>query len=202
MNFQGEVVKIAEYNVSALANWVKGFDDARWCEDTSRQKIFEAHTDTQTIKLIFDADYRHTNPTSHAILQEGAALIEPIQDLVRQNYSKSVRQKKMIRKHGPGYFVRMILTRLSPGSAITPHVDTGQSLSCCHRIHVPLVSNQDCSFTVGNSKTHLSVGGVWEINNRLMHAVENKSDEARIHLIMDYVQPGEVVHDHDGLMIA
>ncbi len=202
MNFQGDAILHGEFDIADIVNWVAGLPEQIWDEDTSRQEIFEAHTDTQTVKLLFDPDYRHINPTSHPLLQECSALIEPLQEHILATYSKSLRQKKTIRKNGPGYFIRIVLTRLAANSAITPHVDDGDSLKRCHRIHVPIVSNDRCFFLVGESKIQMQSGEMWEINNRLTHAVENGGNQSRVHLIMDFVQPGEVVHDHDGPLIA
>ncbi len=202
MNFQSDAVPLGDFDISRLAAWVASFNEERWQDDTSRQEIFEAHTDTQTIKLLFDPDYRHTNPTSHPTLRECASLIEPLQAHIVSTYSKSLRQKKVIKKHGPGYFIRIVLTRLAVNSKITPHVDDGDSLKRCHRIHIPIITNKECFFYAGESKIQMRAGAMWEINNRLTHAVENGGSRPRVHLIMDFVQPGEVVYDHDGPLTA
>ncbi|RME98570.1 MAG: hypothetical protein D6773_14225, partial [Alphaproteobacteria bacterium] len=112
------------------------------------------------------------------------------------------RQRRVIDRHGPGYFIRMILTRLQPRASITPHVDDGYSLKRCHRIHVPVLTTPDCTFTVGATTMNMRAGEMWEINNRAIHAVDNASDAPRVHLIMDYVQPGETVFDVEGPLTA
>ncbi len=202
MNFEGDAIKHGEFDISELIDRIAGFAEDRWCEDTSRQEKFEAHTDTQTIKLLFDPDYRHTNPTEHPALQEFASLIEPLHSHIVATFGKTMRQRKLIRKNGPGYFIRIVLTRLAANSEITRHVDDGESLKLCHRIHVPIITNEECFFCVGESRIHMRAGEMWEINNRLVHYVENGGDQARVHLIQDFVQPGENVFDHDGPMIA
>lgn len=202
MNFEGDAIKHGKFDISELRERVAGFAEDEWQEDTSRQERFEAHTDTQTIKLLFDPDYRHTNPTAHPPLQEFASLIEPLHSHIFATFSKTMRQRKLIRKNGPGYFIRIVLTRLAANSKITPHVDDGESLRLCHRIHVPIITNEDCFFCVGESRIHMRAGEMWEINNRLVHHVENGGDHARVHLIQDFVQPGENVFDHDGPMVA
>jgi hypothetical protein len=94
------------------------------------------------------------------------------------------------------------MTRLAPGGRITPHSDGGYSLARCHRIHVPILSNPDCRFRVGDTTLVMKPGEVWEINNRLTHAVENDGAAARVHLILDWVQPGETILDRDGTLVA
>jgi hypothetical protein len=50
---------------------------------------------------------------------------------------------------------------------------------------------------------HFAPGEIWEINNRKYHAVRNLGEEARVHLILDYVVPGEEIQDPtEGLVVA
>jgi len=202
VNFQGELNLLGHVPVEPLQAAVSAFDEARWSEDQSRQKRFDAHSSTSTVKLIFDADYRHRDPTVHPAFGELRSLIEPAIALIRTTYSQTMRQRRWIARHGEGYFIRMILTRLAPKAIIKPHADGGHSLSRCHRIHLPILSNPNCHFQVGGTTLVMKPGEVWEINNRLTHAVSNDGDEPRVHLILDYVQPGETVLDHDGALVA
>ena len=202
MNFAGEIASLGEIDIAPLQAAVAALDEARWHDDETRQKLFEAHASTNTIKLVFDADYRHHAPTVHPAFGEFAPVIDPILQTVRAHYARTLRQRRWIARHGAGYFVRVILTRLQPGGQITPHADGGYSLSRCHRIHVPVHSNDDCRFQVGDTQVAMKPGAIWEINNRLVHAVSNEGATARVHLILDFVQPGESVLDRDGTLVA
>jgi len=202
MNFKDDFNFLGRVDISPLQKRVAALSDEDWSEDQARQEKFEAHTDTQTIKLLFDADYRHQDPTPHPALDEFRPVIKPLLHHVEENYNKTLRQRKIIAKFGPGYFIRIILTRLAPHSQITQHVDDGHSLKCCHRIHMPVITNEKCVFHVGASSKTLRAGELWEINNRRVHAVGNDGDAARVHLIMDYVQPGERVFDIEGPLTA
>ena len=202
MHFASDVVKLGSFDVSALRTTILGLDDAVWQADPSRQKVFDAHTSTQTLKLIADADFRHTDPTVHPSFRLFEPMLEPFMQHIRSFYLQSLRQRSVAEKHGPGYFIRALLTRLGPGTEITQHVDDGYSLKRCHRIHVPIITSRETIFRVGDTRFHMAQGEMWEINNRRIHAVTNGGDVARIHLIMDYVQPGEVVFDLDGPLTA
>jgi quercetin dioxygenase-like cupin family protein len=199
MNFKDDAVRLGTFDITDLRARVMALTDEDWSADTSRQHTFDAHTRTQTIKLIFDADYRHTDPTVHAAFAEFAPLIAPFMAHIRGYYLQSLRQRRVAEKHGPGYFIRAILTRLAAAAVITPHADDGHSLRRCHRIHVPIVTHPQCLFTVGDLTWNMPAGEMWEINNRRVHAVRNDSDAPRIHLILDYVQPGETVFDIEPL---
>jgi len=199
MNFKDDAVKLGTFDITALRDQVTALTEADWTADTSRQQAFDAHTRTQAIKLIFDADYRHTDPTVHAGFAVFEPTLRPLMDYVRVWYLQSLRQRRIAEKHGPGYFIRIILTRLAPQAEITPHADDGHSLKRCHRIHMPVITNSDCLFTVGGLTWNMPAGELWEINNRRVHAVRNGGSTARVHLIMDYVQPGETVFDIEPL---
>jgi hypothetical protein len=202
MNFAGEIVSLGRVDIAPLRAAVAALDEARWHEDESRQQLFDAHASTATIKLIFDADYRHTQPTVWPAFAQFEPVVAPILALVRDSYARTLRQRRWIARHGEGYFVRAILTRLPPGGRIKPHADGGYSLARCHRVHVPVESSAACTFQVGGTSVAMQPGEVWEINNRLTHAVSNDGDAPRIHLILDFVQPGETVLDHDGALVA
>ena len=94
-------------------------------------------------------------------------------------------------QYGLGYFVRATLVRLNAGGSISQHQDNNFSLTHSHRVHVPVITNDDVTFTVGSESINMRPGEVIEINNRRLHSVENNGSEHRVHLILDYVLPGE-----------
>jgi len=202
MNFAQDAVKLGAFDVTSLRTAVLALDDDAWNADSSRQQVFDAHTATQTLKLIADADFRHTGPTVHPAFHAFEPMIQPLMAHVRPFYLQTLRQRSVAEKQGPGYFIRALLTRLPAGAEIRPHIDDGYSLKRCHRIHVPIVTTPRTLFRVGETRFHMAEGEMWEINNRRLHAVSNGGDTARIHLIMDYVQPGETVFDLDGPLTA
>jgi len=82
------------------------------------------------------------------------------------------------------------LVKLTAKKSIRPHVDVvGFSLVVCRRIHIPIETNDECYFTVGDDKRNLKVGELWEINNdKKEHSVNNFGDTDRIHLIVDWIE--------------
>ncbi len=97
-----------------------------------------------------------------------------------------------------GFIVRLLLAKLLAGGKIPHHTDAGYSLLNCHRVHMPIITNDEVDFVVGGEKKNMQVGEFWEINNGSDHAVENRGDEDRIHIIIDWMpnyagQPEEEV---------
>ena len=57
----------------------------------------------------------------------------------------------------------------------------------CHRIHIPIVTNEKSIFFVNGEEKNMRGGEIWEIDNEAVHMVENRSDADRIHLIVDWM---------------
>ena len=62
-----------------------------------------------------------------------------------------------------------------------------------HRIHLPLVTNDGDKYVVGDPTRYLLPGELWEIDNRHRHSVRSNGTEGRVHMIMDFVLPGEKI---------
>ena len=81
---------------------------------------------------------------------------------------------------------RVMVTRLPPGKAITPHRDVlGKYANFYTRYHVPLQSDVGCVFSCGEENVHMQAGEVWWFNGHLDHAVTNNSARDRLNLIID-----------------
>jgi quercetin dioxygenase-like cupin family protein len=195
MHFDGLCRQIGTVDPQPLARAVQGFGEDAWHEWDERQRTFRVHQDTQTIPLLYDNDMRHTGPTRWPRLAAIEPAMEPVMQAIRAYYGRTASSDE-------GYFIRIILTRLSPGTVIKPHRDQGESLMRAHRCHVPITTNPLVDFYLGEQKFHFEAGEIWEINNRARHAVGNRSDEGRVHLILDYVVPGERVDDPEGAVVA
>lgn len=189
MHFEGEFRHVGSIDPGPLRQAVEAMGDEAWLEYVRRQERFEAHRKTQTIPLIYDEDMRHEAPTVWPRYQALESAMRPFMDLIREANSACVT---------PGqdpYFIRAILTKLAPESVILPHRDKGYSLFRSHRYHIALKTNEKVDFGINQKIQHFAPGEIWEINNRAFHAVRNLSDEPRIHLILDYVVPGEPIDD-------
>ena len=83
---------------------------------------------------------------------------------------------------------------INPGEKIKPHRDNGDGLKGKHwflgsskRIHVPLITNENCIMFCGGKQQHLPVGTVYEFHNNLQHWVENNGATPRAHFVLDLV---------------
>ena len=191
MNFKGNFIKIAKVECALLKHRVGALTSQDWLQDAWRQQEYAVHRATQTIALIFDKDFRHTDPTVHPAFYKLETELRPLMAIIQRHYNGSIKAKRLYKKNGAGYFVRMNLAKLQPGGSIPEHMDTNFSLTHSHRIHLPVVTNDRVGFSVGGEKMTMREGEIWEINNKKAHWVDNQGSDARVHLILDWVVPKE-----------
>jgi hypothetical protein len=80
---------------------------------------------------------------------------------------------------------RIFLVNLLPGGTVGNHKDIGQYFQSYQRFHVPLVTNTNVVFTGDGTESHMEAGKLWQLNNRNVHGVLNRSELPRIHIIVD-----------------
>lgn len=191
MNFAGNFNYIGNIDAAELVGLASKLTDDQWNQDVFRQKEYEVHRDTQTVGLVYDQDFRHSHPTRMPALDMFEKALQPTLAMVAEFFEKSSAGQGLIEEFGLGYFVRASLVRLRKGGEIPKHQDHYFSLSHSHRVHIPLITNEEVAFSVGKETIFMRPGEVIEINNRRPHRVINRGNEDRVHLILDFVLPGE-----------
>lgn len=80
---------------------------------------------------------------------------------------------------------RVIVTRMKPGAAITPHVDSGAPAEFYARYQIAIQSLPGAVFQIGEEVINFKTGEVWLIDNTTEHSVVNNSADDRIVCIVD-----------------
>ena len=159
-------------HIDSLINNVLDLDESEWQKFTIRQKNIVGHKFTQTVPLMFD-------------------YLKKSRDIRHPNYERFEHHLSAISEqlHEYGYssvISRANLVRLFAQSEIAPHIDQGDFLNSTRRVHIPIITNDLCTFAVGSEIRHLPVGEMWEINNTgLTHSVTNAGSDHRVHLVVD-----------------
>jgi hypothetical protein len=177
MDFPGNFRLHGRFDIAPLLAKVNALNDADWQRDSFRQRAYRAHACTQSIPLVYDEDFRYTGPSQQSCFENFSTAIEPLLNIVAESFK------------GRGYLLRLLLTRMPPGGAITPHIDQILSLQFVHRLHIPVITNNGVQFTINDEVRHLEAGEIWEINNCRCHSVVNAGTVPRVHLILDWVTP-------------
>ena len=172
------------FDVGAIRKKVEQFPAEKWLE-SERERLFDVHRDTQALLMVHFEDYQYKKPEYRELYAEMQDVLQPVVDYVASYYRNN------------GFIVRLILAKLVSGGKIPKHTDAGFSLLNCHRVHLPIITNDDVDFFVGGEQINMRVGELWEINNGTVHAVENRGSEDRVHLIIDWMPnyPGKSEED-------
>ncbi len=72
-----------------------------------------------------------------------------------------------------------------PGMTQSTHIDPKLMHRFCHRLHIPLLTNDQCFLQVEENHYHLETYKIYEFNNLLPHRSYNHGNSNRIHLIID-----------------
>ena len=78
------------------------------------------------------------------------------------------------------------LMSLAAGDEIKQHTDSYSGYeSGVVRIHIPIQTSPEVTFTVDGESIHFTQGDTWYLNADCMHGVQNPTDSDHIHLLID-----------------
>jgi hypothetical protein len=151
-----------------------------WTKYNIRQRACSDMRHTQTIPIVYDRDFFSTN--YKPVYDDNYKLFENELNKISEIITKKT--------EGNGYLLRAILVKLLAGKSIPTHTDTAnETFKVSRRIHLPIITNERCFFTVGNETINMKEGELWEMNNdKKEHSVHNDGNEDRIHLIIDWCE--------------
>jgi hypothetical protein len=154
--------------------------NASWNNEySSIRKIFDSHNCVDVLPLMWSLK---NLSESYEIQADKTEFYDEFYDIIFFSKLKKILKDNL----GNGYFIRILFTKLLANSEIPPHFDGGESLIKNHRVHIPIQTNSNVSFSVHNETINMKEGNIWEINNERAHGVINASSEDRIHLIVDW----------------
>tara|TARA_R100000908_G_scaffold16199_3_gene6125 strand:+ start:2797 stop:3345 length:549 start_codon:yes stop_codon:yes gene_type:complete len=164
----------AYIDVSSIKRKALEYTKDNWDSYDYRQKTFDVHKQTKTIPLLWDEKVQG-RPKSYNEINKYQKELLMIHTLLTN-------------KIGLGYMATAMLINLPSKKIISRHKDVGYFFAAIHRIHIPIVTDPKCIFTIEEEKRNLQEGEVVEIdNNDKYHSVENNSDIDRIHLLIDWL---------------
>ena len=165
-------VDIAELKAAVLA-----IPESVWdAENANKPNRFEALDKTRHIVFRFVDSVRDWR-SSHD---------RPAWAQWRERLEPAMRAAVADYGYAHGAFPRVMLARMAPGGEIKPHRDANAAAKWPHKIHIPLLTNDQVTFFVDGTGYRLPEGEAAEVNNMAVHAVRNDGDTDRIHLIFEY----------------
>jgi hypothetical protein len=177
VNIEGNFkVLLTDIDISDLKSAILEATQSDWGDNEMRQNMFAVAEDTKSIILKFNGPTQRSNhpseTTTFDVWEKWEEVLTPVIDRLMSLYPGSVISK-------------CLFPSLKAGGLISPHYDSGPTLELIHRIHVPLVTNEDVIFTCGGEELNMKEGCAYELNNQRLHSVVNNGKEDRIHLLID-----------------
>lgn len=174
--FNGHVRDLGEIPPDLLTALVDKLSSSAQLWLMNDPRFLAAHPDSRHIVFKFPDSYpqTHLSASPTALWDDWAELLTPVIEMVRQCYGFDDYATSKI-----------MLSSLRRHAQVPPHVDSNPSSLVPHKVHVPLISNTSVIFVIDGKRYHLPVGRAYEINNLLVHSVENAGDSDRVHLIFE-----------------
>jgi hypothetical protein len=169
--------QLGNVEVGALREAVLAIPEAQWdAENETKPNRFGALDATRHIIFRFVSNFVDWRDSyERPLWNEWKPLLEPVLSAATAPYD-----------YVRAAFPRVMLARMAPGGVIHPHRDQNAAAKWPHKIHVPLITNDDVTFYVDGKAYHFAEGEAVEVNNMGLHAVENRGSSDRIHLIFEY----------------
>ena len=184
MKLAHPLVRLLDCSIDAIAAALPARDDPLWELNTYRQDKHAVHRATRSIILKWIDD--KWQPGETAAVQNFLCTAPGLADAVHDCAAK-------LQVRLGGKIVRLMLTELGPHGKISPHRDFGFGTLLVHRCHVPVITNPEVRFFIDGVANYLQAGTAYEFDNTLLHAVDNDSDQPRIHLMCDILPASLVV---------
>tara|TARA_B110000438_G_scaffold152328_1_gene146334 strand:- start:15161 stop:15820 length:660 start_codon:yes stop_codon:yes gene_type:complete len=73
---------------------------------------------------------------------------------------------------------KWLVTIHTPGTKLITHQDSPDKI----RVHIPIHTNKDSNWIIGDEEFHMEPGWAYLVNTTIPHSVENKGSTDRIHL--------------------
>ena len=170
-------------SVNTLLNSIDKLPEEAWDGKTDRNK-FSVHTMVKVVPIRWTFDSLKRKKITRLKNNEWYDVLEftNIENELQKIYEKY---------YGAGFIDTIILALMPGNHTLIPPKDNGYSLMRTHRTHIPLITNKDVLFKVGekvasSESKHMNVGEIWEINNARIHEVNNNGNDDRIHMIVNY----------------
>lgn len=164
------------------------FDAARLCEDLAR---IDADWIDHLVRQNYEGNWsvlplRHSAGATHPVMMiySDPTATEFVDGplLAHTPYLREV----LAQFECPLQAVRLM--RLTPGSVIKPHHDHDLAAEWgMARVHIPITTNPQVEFLLNGTPVAMAPGETWYLRLADTHAVANRGESDRVHLVIDCV---------------
>tara|TARA_R100000988_G_scaffold101223_1_gene73664 strand:- start:1389 stop:1934 length:546 start_codon:yes stop_codon:yes gene_type:complete len=170
-----DLFDLTETQLTTIENLIKEEPESAWILETYRQDNYKMHQETGSIILKLQ-----NRNEKHPIAVDNAELISKY-SILDELYAKAAEILGFSKYIVP----TSLFVKLPAGKQVYKHKDSFEIFKYINRIHVPIITNAECLFTIGEETKSVEKGKATQIDNMAWHSVENKSSVDRVHLIFD-----------------
>jgi hypothetical protein len=127
------------------------------------------------LKFVSDFDKEFPDIVEYNVWADWQNKLQPVMAAVTKQYG-----------YIEDFYGKVMLAKLKQGGEIKKHIDRPVESAYPHKIHIPIITNPQTQFFVGDKSYYFEVGQAYEVNNCDRHAAINQGDCDRIHLIFTY----------------
>ena len=187
-------MKLNSVNYRPIADRLKCIDTLTELvenEDFSRCSMRETlggdtnpHRETNIIVGVYDIIHNIDGVYDKAVMDKYDFCVDEVAEILRESYG-----------YASIHIKSFCLIRLKAGDEIYEHFDDeyddndgtiSTAYDYCHRVHIPIITNNSVVFTIGGEDRHLKQGELIEIDNVERHSVVNNGDTDRVHILIDF----------------
>jgi hypothetical protein len=178
------ILELGKFKIDTIKEEISNFSE-EWLLDTSRQNHGLIHRTTEMFRICATPyDWNPLDPIIttqyNSFKNEGS--IKELKDIY-----------KKLEEYYSGKIIRCEVIKLYAGTQVHKHIDGGALLNYSRRVHIPIITNDNVTFTVMNNTINMKEAGWYEINNQMPHAVNNPSTQDRVHIIID-ILPNDMLN--------
>ncbi len=162
------------FDVSAIADMISTYSD-EWYANKDRQSMYEVHKETNSVFI-----YDHSN--SWTLGDKYDLKVNDSQSAMATLVLPIIKNLELVHDGKVG---KCVFIKMPPHKSVGEHRDNLDYLGAVRRHHIAITTNKNVLFFVNKESKNMAVGECWEINNNLLHRVENNGDSERIHLMID-----------------
>lgn len=162
------------FDIKNIKSAISNFND-EWKINTYRQESYSVHQNTQSY-TIFDVSTEWVASDPYLVVKKSNN--EDLINLIMPIINK-------LEEIHEGRVGKVLFIDLPPIKDVLPHTDKRDYLNMARRHHIPIITNDNVNFYVNGESINMKEGECWEINNSLMHSVDNQGTTNRVHLMID-----------------
>jgi hypothetical protein len=179
------ILNFGKFEIDNIKKEVSNFSN-EWDLFTLRQDTFYTHKSTKMFPICL-SNISSWNPKEEVEVVQ----MYKFKDKFSNNEINNI--FNILKEYYSGEIINCEVVNLPANTKVRKHIDGGALLHYSRRVHIPIITNKDVTFTVKDNTINMQEGVWYEINNQLPHSVENNSNFDRIHLIID-IMPNDMLN--------